>query len=267
MADIEQDKPEPGVLRLTLNRPQALNAFTFAMYEELIDALEQANLDQDTRVIILTGAGKGFCAGHDMSHGGRAPWVPDGIGRAQTTRAIMSRLGRIPPLMRSLPQPIIVAVNGAAAGVGYALALTADLCIAARSAKFVNAFHNAGTGHELGFSFLLPRAIGAQRAAELLYTGRPVLADEAERIGLVVKTVDDETLQTEALRLAEAIINNTPMGISLTKQSLWLNQTASSLEAAIELESRAIFMSQTTEDTAEKRRAFLEKRKPTFSNC
>ena len=189
-----------------------------------------------------------------------------GMGRAYINKHSLSEISSIPVLMRQLPQPVICAVNGAAAGIGFAFALAADLCIAAKSAKFVNSIHNAGTGHELGMSYLLPRAIGTQRAAEILLTARPVLADEAERIGLVLRAVADEELQNAALELAKAILVNVPIGIWLTKQSLWFNQGIGSLEAAMEMESRGVFMAQSTEDTAEKRKSFLEKRTPTFQN-
>jgi enoyl-CoA hydratase len=191
--------------------------------------------------------------------------VPEGLGKAQTARAIMARLGAIPMLMRALPQPVIAAVNGATAGAGYSVALAADLCIAGRSAKFVNAFHNAGTGHELGLSYMLPRLVGAQRAAELLLTGRAVPAEEAAAMGMILRAVDDADLQQEALALAARIMANSPIGIALTKQSMWLNAGAGSLEAAIELENRAIFISQSTEDSAEKRSAMVEKRAPGFT--
>ena len=186
------------------------------------------------------------------------------MGKAQSTRAIMAKLSAIPILIRALPQPVIAAVNGAAAGTGYSIALTADLCLAGRSAKFVNAFHNAGTGHELGLSYMLPRIVGAQRAAELLLTGRSVSAEEASAMGMIVKVVDDDQLQEEALALAAQIRVNSPIGIALTKQSMWLNANAGSLEAAMEMENRAIFMSQSTEDTSEKRKAMVEKRQPQF---
>jgi enoyl-CoA hydratase len=155
-------------------------------------------------------------------------------------------------------------VNGTAAGIGYALALASDLCLAAKSAKFINVIHNAATGTELGMSYMLPRAVGTQRAAELLLTARPVLADEAERIGLVLRAVPDETLMEEALKLADAIVVNSPIGIWLTKQSLWFNQGGGSLEAAIELENRAVLASQATEDAIEKRTSAIEKRRPDF---
>jgi len=266
MADIELDRPAAGVRRITLNRPDALNSFTFSMYAELIDALQEIRFDPDTYVAILTGAGRAFSAGHDIRSPSEAPWVRGDLGKAQKYRAIMAKMGEIPLTMRALPQPVIAAVNGAAAGLGYLLALAADICLVGKSAKFVNAFHNAGTGHEMGFSYLLPRAVGTQRAAELMLTGRPVLAEEAADIGLALRMVEDDALQAEALALADAIAVNSPIGISLTKQSLWLNQAAGSLEAAIELENRAIYMSQSTEDSAEKRRAFIEKRRPDFKN-
>lgn len=151
--------------------------------------------------------------------------------------------------------------------MGYALPLASDIAIAGKSAKFVNSIHNAATGCELGMSYLLPRAIGTQRAAELLLTARPVLSDEAERIGLVLKTVPDEELQNACLELAGNILVNVPMGVWTTKQSLWFNQHAGSLEQAMEMETRAVFMAQSTEDAAEKRKSFFEKRPPIFNNA
>jgi len=265
MSDIVRDMPVEGLCRLTLNRPDALNSLTFAMYAELVDHLESVRYDHDVRVVLLTGAGRGFCAGHDIRGAGKPHWVAEGLGKAQYQQRVMAKLGQIPILMRALPQPVICAVNGVAAGAGYPIAIAADMTIAARSAKFVNAFHNAGTGHEMGFSYLLPRLVGLQRAAELLLTGRAVMAEEAERIGLILRCVDDEQLMDEAIKLAEAVMANSPIGIAVTKSSLVFNADAQSLEAAIEMENRAIFMSQSTLDTTEKRKAFIEKRKPSFT--
>jgi enoyl-CoA hydratase len=264
MSDIVIDYPDDDVCRLRFNRPEALNSFTYPMYEAFLAALEEHRFRNDIRVIIVTGTGKGFCAGHDVKAGSVPGWVPSHLGKAQTARAVMAKLGSIPVVMRSMPQPIIAAVNGATAGLGYSIALAAEICLAARSAKFVNAFHTAATGHELGFSYMLPRAVGTQRAAELMLTGRAVMAEEAAAIGLALRTVDDDRLMDEALALAAQIKLNCPIGIELTKQSMWLNADAGSLAAAIELENRAIFMSQTTEDAAEKRKAMLEKRPPNF---
>jgi enoyl-CoA hydratase len=267
MPDILVDEVHDGVKRIMLNRPEQLNAFTIGMYEELLDILQNLKHDSKTRVVILTGSGRGFCAGHDLRSSGLAKWVdsPD-LGPAYRYKHQMGGMSTIPLLMRQLPQPVVAAVNGAAAGIGFSLALAADLCLAATSAKFVNSIHNVGTGHELGMSYLLPRAVGTQRAAEILLTARPIPADEAERIGLVLRSVPDETLLDAALEIAKAILVNVPIGVWLTKQSLWFNQSAGSLEAAIELESRAVFMARSTEDAAEKRKSFLEKRSPTLRN-
>ncbi len=265
MDDILRDSPVAGVCRLTLNRPDSLNALTYAMYERLIAEFDSLRFDNSVRVIVLTGAGRGFCAGHDLRASGTPGWVADGQGKAQWSRAVLAKLGSIPPLMRSLPQPVITAVNGVTAGAGYSIALASDLVIAGMSARFVNAFHNAGTGHELGLSFLLPRLVGAQRAAELLLTGRPVGAEEAAATGMILRAVPDDRLMEEALALADNILVNSPIGVALTKQTMWMNAGATSLETAIELENRAIFLSQSTEDTAEKRGAFLEKRRPRFN--
>ncbi|HEV8312663.1 MAG TPA: enoyl-CoA hydratase-related protein [Burkholderiaceae bacterium] len=266
MSDILFERSSDGIATLTLNRPDALNAFSFAMYDELIGVLEGLRHDATTRVVILTGAGRAFCAGHDLRTAGPAPWIDPALGKPYMAKHSITRIAQIPLLMRAIPQPVIAAVNGAAAGLGFAFALAADLCLMAKSAKFVNSIHNAGTGHELGMSWMLPRAVGTQRAAEILLTARPVLADEAERIGLALRAVPDERLLDEAHALAASICANVPLGVWLTKQSLWLNQGVGSLEAACEIEARAVFLAQASEDAAEKRKSFLEKRPPIFTN-
>ncbi len=266
MTDLLYERSDDGIATLTLNRPDALNAFDFPMYEALIARLEALRHDAATRVLSVTGAGRAFCAGHDLRSAGPAPWVDPALGKPYVAKHSITRIAQIPLLMRQLPQPVIAAVNGAAAGIGFAFALAADLCLAGASAKFVNSIHNAGSGHELGMSWMLPRAVGTQRAAEILLTARPVLADEAARIGLALRVVPDERLLAEARALAEAICANVPLGIWLTKQSLWLNQGVASLEAACEIESRAVFQAQATEDAAEKRKAYFEKRAPRFGN-
>ncbi|MEQ1812204.1 MAG: enoyl-CoA hydratase-related protein [Terricaulis sp.] len=255
-----------GVKRITINRPDSMNAFTFPMYQEFIAILEGIKYDANVRVVVLTANGKAFCTGHDLRAGGSPDWVDPSVGKAYNTKYTMSVLASIPPLIRSLPQPVICGVNGTVAGMGYAFPLACDISIAGKAAKFVNSIHNAATGCELGMSYMLPRAVGIQRAAELLLTARPVLSDEAERIGLVLKTVPDEELQDACLELAKQIMVNVPLGVWTTKQSMWLNQSAASLEQAMEIETRAVFMAQSTEDAAEKRKSFFEKRPPKFSN-
>ena len=171
---------EAGVRRITLNRPETLNVFTFPMYLALLDALAAIARDANVRVVILTGAGRGFCSGHDLKNAGPSPFGAEGLGNLYARRHSLMGPGAILIAMRNLPQPLISAVNGTAAGIGYVLVLAADMAIAGRSAKFINTIHKAATGAELGMSYRLPRAIGAQRAAELLNTARPVLANEAE---------------------------------------------------------------------------------------
>lgn len=266
MPSILVDFPIPGVKRITFDNPEKLNSFTYNMYEEYLGVLDKTASEADTRVVVITGAGKGFCAGHDISASGKPAWVPnfDELGKAYSAKYTMAKIASLPVVMKNLPQPIIAAINGTVAGMGLGIALGADMCIAAHSAKFVNAIHNAGTGHELGISYLLPRLIGIQRAAELLYTARPVMADEAERIGLILRAVPAEQLMDNVLEVAKSIMVNVPMGIWMTKQTMWHNLNASSLEAAIEFENRAVFMAQSTEDKNEKRASFIEKRPPVF---
>jgi enoyl-CoA hydratase len=234
------------------------------MYADLFDILAGIARDPEVRVVVITGAGRGFCSGHDGSAGGDRPWVPDGVGRAHVSMYTMGLLNKIAPTLRAMPQPVIAAVNGAAAGIGYAIALGCDVAVAGSSAKFVNAFHNAGTGSECGVSYMLPRAVGSQRAAELLLTARPVLAEEAERIGLVTRAVPDDQLMDEVLKIAQAMVECTPLDLWLTKQSLYANEGAGSLEQATVLDHRASMIVIGTDDQAEKRAARGERRPPKF---
>jgi enoyl-CoA hydratase len=257
--------PFDGCRRIVLARPDALNSFTYDMYREFTGELAKLRYDPTVHAVILTGEGRAFCAGHDVRNTDKASWMPEGLGKAYQARMLLSEINRLPTAIRTLPQPVIAAINGTAAGLGFALAVACDLALAGRTAKFVNVIHNAATGHEIGLSYMLPRAIGTQRAAELLLTSRPVHAEEAERIGLVLRAVEDDALQREAEELARSICQNVPIGIHLTKRSLWLNQDVGSLEAAIEMESRAVFMAQSTEDAAEKRASVAEGRPPRFT--
>jgi enoyl-CoA hydratase len=265
-ASLVIDRPEEGIERITFNRPEKLNAFNAEMYDGILAEFDRIAFDPSVRVVIITGAGRGFCSGNDLGGMGKLKQLPEGVGRPYASRYMIAILSRIPSAMRALPQPVIAAVNGATAGIGFSLALAADIAVAGHAAKFVNAVHNAGTGAELGMSYMLPRAVGTQRAAEILLTQRPILAQEAADIGLVLKAVPDEALMDETLGLARAMMANVPMGNWVTKQALWANQNAGSLEAAMDYEHRGVFISQSTEDAVEKRSAFIEKRAPTFHN-
>ena len=226
-APILVDEPAEGVKRITLNRPEALNAFSFEMYEAFIAALEGLRHDPDTRVIILTGAGRGFCAGHDTKGAGKAGWVRAGARAHPVGQAHHGVLGQIPPLMRAMPQPIIAAVNGAAAGIGYALALAADLCLAAQSAKFVNVIHNAATGAELGMSYMLPRAVGTQRAASCCSPPGRFWPRRPSGSGWCFVPARRRRLMDEALKLADADRGEQPdrhladQGIPVARPGRW----------------------------------------------
>jgi enoyl-CoA hydratase len=249
-----------------MNRPETLNAFKATMYPEMCDILEKIGRDPGVRVVVITGAGRGFCSGNDGQAVSERPWVPADVGKIHSSLHFLKPLNAIGTVLRSLPQPVIAAVNGAVAGVGYSIAMACDLAIAAKSAKFVNAFHNAGTGSEGGLSYLLPRIVGTQRAADILLSGRTVLSDEAERIGLVLKTVPDDQLMEEVLKIAKEMILCAPLDLWMTKQNLYANQNAGSLEQGVAFETRAIMMANQTADADEKRAARREKRAPVFQS-
>ena len=258
------DMPAPGVRRVTFNRPTSYNAFTFDMFGALLEWLRAVQYDIDARVVVLTGAGRGFCSGLDLTVNSPPPWAPAGVGPQHRDLYAMQEIRQIPLVMRGLPQPVITAVNGPVAGIGVMFVLAADLAVAASSAKFVNAFQNVGIGTEGGVSYLLPRAVGSQRAAELLLTGRVVQADEAARIGLVLEAVSDDQLMTRVLQIAEAMLVNTPLDNWLTKQALHANLEAQSFARALDLDTRGVILARTTADTAERRAADTERRPPNY---
>jgi enoyl-CoA hydratase len=268
MADILKDVIDGNVALVTLNRPQSLNAFTYAMYGELFDVLDSIRYDTAIRVVILTGTGKGFCSGADTSGAAGSPdWVSDSMAPVERNRAIMDVLGRLPSALHRLPQPVIGAINGAAAGVGYALALSCDVCLTVKSSKFVPAFHNTGTGSEFGASWLLPKLVGLQRAMDILLTGRTMMGDEAAGVGLCLKAYDDTAaMHAAALEMARQICNNAPRAVALAKQSVWTNLEVGSHGAAMELELRAISLAGNSEDAREKRLSLAERRPPRFLN-
>lgn len=260
------DEPAEGVRRATFNRPASYNAFTFDMFRSLLEWMREVQYDTSARVVVLTGAGRGFCSGLDLINQSPPPWAPENIGRIHRDLYAMQEIRELPLAMRGLPQPVIAAVNGPVAGIGLLFVLAADLAVAARSAKFVNAFHNVGIGTEGGVSYLLPRAVGSQRAAELLLTGRPVDADEAARIGLVLEAVEDEQLTPRVLHLAQAMIVNAPLDNWLTKQALHANLEAQSFARALDLDTRGVILARATEDALERKAADKERRPPDYGH-
>jgi len=235
---IEIDAVSDGVRVLRLNRPERLNALNFAMTAALHDALDDLSADETAKVIVLTGAGRGFCAGLDLHDTG----VPPEPGTHRRRHAGTSGQAFIADLtlhLRETPQVVVAAVNGPAYGGGLALAAACDLRIASMSASFCSAFIRTGlTGTDIGITYFLPRLIGAAHAFDMILTGRTVDAAEAERMGLVSRVVPDTDLVDSAVTMAEGMAAYTTYGLQRTKEVLWHNLDASSAAAAIALENR-----------------------------
>jgi enoyl-CoA hydratase/carnithine racemase len=253
------DEPRPGVVVITLSRPQRGNAMTNTMFSELEHAAEALDEEDDCRVVILTGAGTAFCAGYDLADADELP----GLG-ALGMLDQQERAARGLMAVRSLRVPVIAAVNGAAAGGGMSLALAADIRIASPTAKFNAAFVRIGlSAGDLGTSWLLTRLIGPAHASEICFTGRLVTADEAARLGLVNSV--SEQLMDDATVLAERIVQNSPGGVQLSKRALQANLEVSSYAAALELENRGQALLTRTTDMTEALAAFKEGRQPLFT--
>jgi enoyl-CoA hydratase/carnithine racemase len=260
------DNASEHVRRLTLNRPEQLNAMTSELCEALHEELRRTAIDRACRAVILTGAGRGFCAGLDLNGYGAAPGN-DGSDESHDRLANQEHMSRLILELRALPQPVIAAVNGPAAGFGLALALGCDIRYAAPEAVFRAAFINIGVSNcDMGTSWLLPRLIGASRSHELMLTGRRVDAEEALRIGLVADVVGDGGLPARALAGAEQIASLAPWGVRLTKQGMWTALEIPSEQAAVEYEDRQQIMATFGRAVPEAIGAFLEKRPAEFAD-
>ena len=260
------EQPIPGVIVIRLNRPERLNAMTTELVEGLHQLLDRIAIDAACRVVILTGAGRGFCAGLDLTGYGDAPNTED-FGAVQRSFAVQKHIAGLMSHMRSIPQPIIAAVNGAAAGGGLALVLGSDIRIGSESSKFNVAFIRVGfSACDIGTSWLLPRIVGVARAQEMMLTGRVIDSAEAYRIGLLVDRVADEDLEKVAIAKAEQIMLNTPFGVALTKEAMWTALEIPAMRSAIDLENRQQMMASRTEDAREAMIAFMEKRPPNYLN-
>jgi enoyl-CoA hydratase len=260
------EKPRPHVAQVTLNNPERLNAMSFALVEALYGALEQVGKDNDAWVVVLTGAGRAFCAGLDLEDKAPPPGS-EGMGLPRLAMRAMGYMSGVVPAMRSLPQPVIAAVNGPAYGGGMCMTLGADIRVASDAAIFCGAgVLNGLTASELGVTYLLPRAIGTSNAAWMLLTGEKVNAAEAYRMGLVSEVVPDGSVVDTALAIGERLCELSPFGIQMTKQTMWANLEATSLTAAIELENRNQLLAGYTGNLEEAKAAFREKRKPKFQD-
>ena len=265
MSFVLVDKPRPNVTLVTLNRPERMNAMAFDVMIPFREALEEISYDNDTRVVVITGAGHGFCSGADLEDSGFVPNI-SGLTRPGIARRAMGVLDDVILALRKMHQPVIGAINGAAIGGGFCLAVATDIRIASDAAYFRAAGINNGlTASELGISYLLPRAIGSSRAFDIMLTGRDVDAAEAERIGLVSRVVAGEELLDACYETASRIIGFSRVGVELTKRMLWSGLDASSLTAHMDHEGHAqLFVRMTTENFEEAIRARREKRPPVF---
>lgn len=261
---VERPRPEVAVVRL--HRPEVLNAMSVALCSDLLDALATVGVDNTCRVVILTGAGRGFCSGLDLDDHSLIPNI-DGLTVPRIAPKAMRHYSQLTPAMRRLPQPVIAAVNGPAYGGGMCLALAADLRIAGESARFnATGIVNGLTSTEMGASWLLPRLVGGAHSNDLLLTGRAVDAAEALRIGLVSRVVPDASLLDDALAIAGDMCRYSAYGLQMTKSTIWANLEVASLEAAIELEDRTQLMLGFTDNLPEAIRARNQARPPRYTD-
>jgi 2-(1,2-epoxy-1,2-dihydrophenyl)acetyl-CoA isomerase len=246
-----------AVATITLDRPDALNALTVSMKEALLAVLADVAADDAVRAIVLTGAGRAFCAGQDL----RERLEP---GAASLDTEIRLRYNPLIRAMRAMPKPIVGAVNGIAAGAGASLAFACDLRIAAEGASFLLAFGRVGLIPDSGATWLLPRLVGGAKAAEMALTGELLSAVDAERFGLVARVVPADTLPSEAHALAAKLASGAPRAIALTKAALDTSWDAS-LEDQLKTEATLQGIAGSTADHAEGIAAFLERRPPRFT--
>src|SRR6185436_6409601 len=247
----------PGVLRITLNRPEKLNAFNPAVHKGLAAAMAQAESDGAVRCLLITGAGRGFCAGQDLTERDmKAATIDLGAGLEARYNPLIKR-------MRALPKPIVCAVNGVAAGAGANFALACDIVIAARSASFIQAFVKIGLVPDCGGSYFLPRLAGMQRAMALAMTGDRLSAEDAERWGLIWKCFDDSILKQESEKLSQALAKGPTRSLGLIKRAMY-SSANNDLSAQLDLERDLQREIGKGEDYREGVAAFLEKRAPQF---
>lgn len=244
-------------MEITLNRPDKLNSFNGALHTALRAAMTKAE-DESCRAVLLTGAGRGFCAGQDLSDRAQEEGPPD-LGK--TLEASYNPLVR---RLRALKKPVICAVNGVAAGAGANLALSCDIVLAARSAKFIQAFAKIGLVPDCGGTFFLPRLIGDARARALALLGEPISAEKAEDWGMIWKAVDDEALMTEARKLAAYLATQPTQALALCKQA-FNESNANTMDEQLDLERDLQRQAGRTPDYKEGVKAFMEKRAPQFT--
>jgi len=248
---------EAGLQTITLNRPDKLNAFNPEMHKALRAALEQAIYERSIGAVLLTGAGRGFCSGQDLSE----RRVEPGAAPIDLSVSLGSYYNPLVRRLRELPKPIVCAVNGVAAGAGANLALACDIVVAARSAKFVQSFARLGLVPDSGGTYFLPRLAGAARAMGLALLAEPLAAEDAERWGLIWKAVDDDKLMAEAGAIARKLASGPTKGYGLIKRALYAS-AHNSLDAQLDLERDLQREAGFSEDYRKGVAAFLEKNDP-----
>jgi 2-(1,2-epoxy-1,2-dihydrophenyl)acetyl-CoA isomerase len=248
-----------GIAVLTLNRPDRLNSFTQAMHREVRDALDRLQADGSVRVLVLTGAGRGFCAGQDLND--RAV-EPGGAG-VDLGESVEKYYAPLVMTLRTLPMPVICAVNGVAAGAGANLALACDIVLAAKSASFIEAFCKLGLIPDTGGTWVLPRLLGPARAMGLALLGDKLPAEKAEEWGLIWRSVPDDALMTETMAMAEHFARAPTKGLAFTKKAMLASWT-NTLEQQLQLEAGMMRELGYSQDYREGVSAFIEKRQPRF---
>ena len=262
---VHREDLDGGIVQLTLDDPERYNALTSRMVTDLREQLAQLRTEHGTRVVILAGAGKGFCAGANMAGDEELPARIRERGPVGLVNAMQEDLAEMILAIHELPQPVIAAVHGAAVGGGLAISLAADLRVASEDAYFAAHFIRVGLSScDVGTSYMLPRIVGTTLAAELMLTGRRFSADEAMRIGLLNRLVPREELLDSARSLAAEIAGNSEYGVYMTKVGMWLNVDAPSMRHAIELENRTQVLGTFTGNMTEAGQAFREKRAPNW---
>jgi 2-(1,2-epoxy-1,2-dihydrophenyl)acetyl-CoA isomerase len=246
------------IATLTLNRPAKLNALTGEMMEGLVPIMERLAEDKEVRCVVVTGAGRGFCAGGDVAGMASGEAMPN-----ERPVARLRRLEETSRLLHEMPKPTMAMVNGPAAGAGLSIALACDIRIAGESARFVTAFVRIGFSGDYGGSWMLQRLVGPAKARELYFTGDPIDAREAERIGLVNRVVPDDELAAETRALAERMAKGPPIALARMKQNMNLG-LVSDYSTLLDAEAENMIMTGMTEDNREAIKAFLDKRPPTF---
>jgi 2-(1,2-epoxy-1,2-dihydrophenyl)acetyl-CoA isomerase len=250
---------DAGVLSLTLNRPDKLNAFNPQMHKLLREALEEARDEAGVRAVLLTGSGRGFCAGQDLSERN----VSANAAPIDLSVSLGSNYNPLVRRLRALPKPVVCAVNGVAAGAGANIALACDIVVAARSASFVQSFSKLGLVPDSGGTYFLPRLVGSARALGLALLAERLSAEEAERWGLIWKAVDDARLMEEATAIARALAAGPTKGYGLVKKAFQAS-AGNSLDAQLDLERDLQREAGFSEDYREGVAAFVQKRKPQY---